>query len=150
MGSKNIYNNSNRWGIPGIESLSTRREWKDSDFAKEFEKIVLDSVEKFELFALKQKKASGLSDLANESEATKKSIEQTTNSVVKLDSALNNINTAEDEVVEEEKEISSEEHKKATLELIAELRKKAYIAADSGDTILAYKIERAIEEIEGI
>ncbi len=147
MENNNKYNNKNRWPLPGIESLSTRRDWRNSDFSCEFEKIVIESMLKLEDISEEiRKKASGLSDLANESEATKKSIEGTTDSVVKLDTALNNINSAEDEVSDDE--VTEEEQKKARFELIEELRKKSYLAADSGDIILAYQIERAIEEIE--
>lgn len=146
MGNRNRYNNSNRWGLPDKESLSTRRDWNDSEVAQEFEKIVLDSVAKFEYLALQQKKASGLSDLANESAKTQESIEGTTQSVVKLDTALNSINSAEDAV--EEEDISEEEEIKAKASLIAELTKKAHAAAGDGDIVLAYQIERAIEEIE--
>jgi hypothetical protein len=146
MGNRNKYNNGNRWDLPSKESLSTRRDWNDSEVANEFEKIVLESVAKFEYLALQHKKASGLSELANESEKTQQSIEGTTQSVERLDTALDSINSAEDDEVEED--TSEEEVKEAKASLIAELTKKAYAAADSGDMVLAYQIERAIEEIE--
>jgi len=145
MGNRNKYNNGNRWDLPSKESLSTRRDWNDSEVAQEFEKIVLDTAARFEYLALQQKKASGLSDLAQESEAANTSISQTTNSVERLDTALDSINSAEDCEPEEETE---DEEKEAKLTLITELTKQAYAAADAGDTVLAYKIERAIEELE--
>lgn len=123
-----------------------RLAWEKSEVAQEFEKNMLETVSKFEYLALKQKRASGLSDLADESERAHDSIEGTTKSVERLDSALNSINNAEDNKSEEEKE--EEEFKEAKSSLILELTKQAYDAADIGNTILAYKIERAIEEIE--
>ena len=145
MRNRNKYNNSNRWDLPDKESLSTRRDWNDSEVAQEFEKIVLEAAARFEYIALQEKKASGLSDLAEESDSANESISSTTNSVERLDTALESINNVEDEVVEEE---VVDENKEAKLSLIDELIKKAHAAADAGDTILAYKIERAIEEIE--
>ena len=119
------------------------RDWETSEVAQEFEKVILETVARFEYLALQQKKASGLTELAEESERAHDSIEGTTQSVERLDTALDSINNAEDEEVEEE-----EQYKEAKESLITELTKRAYAAADSGDTILAYKIERAIEEIE--
>lgn len=122
--------------------------WDNSEVMQEFEKQILKTVSRFEYLALQQKKASGLSDLAQESEQTRESIEGTTQSVERLDTALDNINNAEDAEAEEESE--EEKKKEAKLSLIAELTKRAFAAADSGDRILAYKIERAIQEIEEV
>lgn len=127
--------------------------WENSEVAQEFEKYILDTVARFEHLAQLHKKASGLSDLAEESEKAGDSIKSTTESVERLDTALDSINSAEDKEAEEgfdsETEVvEADDSLAAKASLINELLKKAHAAADAGDIILAYKIERAIEELE--
>jgi len=121
-----------------------RLAWENSEVMKEFEKNTIELVKKFEALA---KKASSLSTLKQESDAAKESIQGAASSVENLGNALDKVNLAEDESAEDEG-ISDEEYLEAKKDLIAHLTKMAYSAADDGDTILAYKIERAIQEVK--
>lgn len=139
MRNKNKYNNSNRWDLSGLET--TRRDWKNSEVAKEFEKQVLEVVSKFNKIA-GQVKVAGVVDSAEEAE---KSLQEANTAAKDLLNTLGETSFAEDEEAEDKD--SDEDHKKAKEELISDLTKMAYDAADSGDTVLAYKIERATTEI---
>lgn len=220
MSNRNRFNNANRWATPGIESLSTRRDWRDSELAHEFEKYISDSLKKvreksslplgppseeelseeetqlkelFDLFtspeglgldreaaihAIRivyqadleafravlltslekksaiakiladtqaQEKTAGVSDSA---EKAKVNLEDANEAAESLLSTLGEQNLASDKDEEEEDPaITEEEYKEAKETLLLELTKMAYNAADGGDTVLAYKIERAISEI---
>lgn len=120
---------------------SDKRAWNESEIMREFEKTIIHSI-----YALKdelKKKADlkqttqDIKNLGTVAPAAADGVERVADAVQKLEGS------AEDNFDEEDEEIE-----KAADDLILALTKLSYKLADDGDTALAYKIERVIQDIE--
>lgn len=132
---------------------TTAKSWANSEVAKEFEQSMIKSAialaEQTALKAEAQAATQKLKEVADNADKASKSLEGTNKQLKEM------FNNTEDPVVEplpgtEEEPliISPEETILAKKELLDALIKMSYSAADSGNTKLAYKIERVIQIIE--
>lgn len=118
-----------------------REVWKQSEVMQELEKKLAHSMGELSDFV----KSAGIKEvtedvknLGTHAPPAAEGVQQVADAVEKLEGS------AEDEVSEEDEE----EVKEAAVDLIEELTKLSYKLADDGDTSLAYKVERVIQDIK--
>lgn len=120
-----------------------REVWKTSEIMQELEKKVVHSIGTLQSViktAGLQETTQNIKELGNHATPAADGVERVADAVEKLESS------AEDEIEELEEE--REEIKEDAADLVEELTKLSYKLADSGDTSLAYKVERVIRDIE--
>lgn len=155
----------------------TKEAWQNSEVMQEFEKNLLETVAKFEKWADRRQQAEELSNILTDvhqksTEADKAVTSLLGNSAVDLDSALEleeellgeELEEAPDDLPLEElpedlpegvledisvdeEDFEEEDVELAKQRLLDDLREMAAEAAYSGNIKLAYKIERAMDEI---
>lgn len=112
----------------------TRQSWDSSEVMKEFESLVLKE-------SAKIRRQAGVIDSAEKAEESLESAEQ---SAKELLSTVGETSFAEDE----SPAVDDEDYRIAKDQLLEELHTMAAQAVNEGNIKLAYKIERAIDEIK--
>ena len=118
-----------------------REVWKSSEVMQELEKKIAHTIGEMQGFAKQagiKEVTQDVKDLGTHAPPAAEGVKQVADAIEKLEGS------AEDEVLEE----AEEDVEEAAADLVEELTKLSYKLADNGDTALAYKIERVIQDIE--
>lgn len=125
-----------------------QRAWDDSEVIKEFEKkmikVALHLKEKVEAQIQVSDK---MKQIKTDTESANKQMTQLMDSAKNLSDDEESIEDEVEEEEEEEKELTSEDFERAREMLLSELKELTDQAINMGNTKLAYKIERAIDEL---
>jgi len=127
-------------------SKEDRAHYNDSEVMREMEKAVISNIHRLEILQKKMAENKELSDIKSGADEAAKSADLAAKSVSELGNEIGKLNLAED-AEEDFEEISEEESEDTKEAVIKDLRGMIKKAIDSGDVILAYKIERTIDEI---
>jgi hypothetical protein len=118
-----------------------REVWKSSEVMQELERKLAHTMDEMQGFAKQagiKEVTEDVKNLGTHAPPAAEGVQQVADAVEKLEGS------AEDEIPEE----AEEDVKEAAVDLIEELTKLSYKLADDGDTALAYKVERVIQDIE--